>query len=277
MVKTKALISGGNGFIGTHLQKALRERDIEVHLLPRKHLYGSSSDLETYLSVIEPDYIYHLAAYGNHYQQENEELTILANYFGTWNLLSASNKLPYKAFINVSSSSVLLPTETFYSATKAGAERLCRAFVQKYDKPIVTVRPYSVYGPDEAEHRFIPTVFRSCLLGEPMTLAPDAVHDWVYVEDFIKELLIAAGQAKRLKGKEIEIGTGIGTTNKRIVSNIESITGKKAKIIEHKQLRQFDTKDWVSKRRMLDNVLMQDGLERIYEHIVSSQEKDSHA
>ena len=264
MVKTKALISGGNGFIGTHLREALRERDIEIHLLPRKFLYSDTSELSTYLSVIEPDYIYHLAAYVNHYTQRDPGNTLMGNIFTTYNLLEASKALPYKAFINVSSSSVLLPHETMYSATKAGAERLCRAYACEYEKPIITVRPYSVYGPGEADFRFIPTVFRSCMTGEPMTLAPDAVHDWIYVGTFAY-VLAGIETIRDIDNKEINVGTGIATTNEEVVTMIEKITGKKANITNRTPMRSFDTYSWVSDAPLYNATKLYDGLQSIYE------------
>ena len=182
------------------------------------------------------------------------------------NLLCATRDIPYKSFTFVSTSSVLLPVETFYSATKAGAERLCQAYKDQYRKPISIVRPYSIYGIGEAPFRFIPTVFRSCMTGEPMTLDPEPVHDWVYVTDFVKRLLTAPTGIS-------EVGTGIGTSNSIVVKLIEQITGKKANITHTKRMREFDNRIWVAKNESQSFVKLEEGLQKYYEY-QTAQKKD---
>ncbi len=234
----RVLISGSHSFIGNHLVKTLKERDAEVHYLDRSDLYIAPANLTEIIFNIRPDYIYLLHAYGNHYQQTDIQQTVMANYFATFNVLNSSSLYDYKGLVYVSSSSVLQDKETFYSATKAGAERLCRAY-QGQGKPISIVRPFSVYGPGEADFRFIPTVFRSCLTGEAMDLDPNAYHDWIYVESFVDALL-----SVKDTNKTFNIRTGIQSSNQAIVDMIEVITAKKANIRSRKQLRKFDSKEW---------------------------------
>ncbi len=261
----KCLVTGASGFIGSHLVKALEARGDEVMELPRQCLYDPLA-LEGDLSF-NPDYIFHLAAYGNMSDQKDLDMIFQANLIGTYNLLTTTKDIPYKAFINVSSSSVLLNHETMYSATKAGAERLCKAFVDEYNKPIVSVRPYSVYGPGEAEFRFIPTVFRSCIKGETMTLDPSPIHDWVYIDDMVTCLLNVADKVDDLKGESVNFGTGFGTSNSMIVELIEEITEKKANIGNLMTMRSYDNSKWVAgpTGKYMAKTDIREGLEKYYE------------
>ncbi len=266
-----AVVSGANGFIGTHLCRTLAKSGVKVVAIPRDILLKTAL-LRDFLRKCNPTYIFHLAAYGNHSTQTGYEQTIDVNYMGTYSLLLASKRIPYKAFVNVSSSSVLLDHETFYSATKAGAERLCRAFYSEYGKPIITARPYSIYGIGEAEFRFIPTAFKCALLGETLKLAPDAVHDWLYVDSFVEGIVRSATKyIDRMQGKAWNFGTGIGTNNMDVVKLIAKITDKKINIIPQSNMRSFDSKSWacaLNEESYLwtDEYMptLEEGLERIY-------------
>ena len=264
-MKNKCLVTGANGFIGKHLVKALEARGDSVQCLSHASFRDPVS-----LKIIEElkdiDFIFHLAAYGNMASQKDEGEILRANIDGLWNLLQATKHIPYKAFVNVSSSSVFLPYQTIYSATKAAGEDVCKAFICEYQKPIVTVRPYSVYGIGEAEYRFIPTVFRSCLKGEAMTLSTGS-HDWAYVDDFVDYLI----EVSKMVGMPdmpavLEFGTGISTSNHLVVDIIQKITGKKANITDRKQLRSWDTLEWKAKEIRGKTTLLQ-GLTKYYESI----------
>lgn len=260
-----AIVTGSAGFIGQYLVKALKEQKIRVLTVPHMLLHQSYK-LARYFDLHQPDYIFHLAAYGNMAQQTGDDSEIFkANVIGTFNLLQATKDIPYKAFINVSSSSVTLPHMTMYAATKISGEALCRAFVDEYNKPIMTVRPYSVYGPGEADYRFIPTVFRSCMTGEDMNLAEGA-HDWICIDDLV-DILIDCINLTKNGNHVINAGTGKSTKNSEVVELIEKITGKNARIVARKDMRSFDTNQWVSPDRYTGTMTLNTGLRRYYESI----------
>lgn len=275
MKKKTAVISGASGFLGTHLHKQLEAEGYTVVPIPRKTLQDFTA-LQGFLRWTRPAVIYHLSAYGNMAHQEDIGEMVKANYLNTYNLLLASKDIAYQAFINVSTSSVTLPKETFYSATKAGAEHLVDAFVNTFDKPIVNFRPYSIYGEGEADFRFIPTVFRSCLTGEPMTLAPIAEHDWVYVDDVVHELISCAeaiGMSELFEA--YECGTGTATDNRTVVDLIEKITGKKANITKEKELRSFDNLSWKAEDTNWSMTSLEDGLQKTYQFYKERYERKS--
>jgi len=260
----KVLLTGGHGFIGQHLVESLKSRGDQVLAVDHRDIPTT----KIYEYVEDADAIYHLSAYGNMIRQIDVYETFKANLENTLSLLYASLNVPYKAFINVSSSSVMLPHQTMYSATKMGGEYLCKAFVDEYDKPIVNIRPYSVYGESEAGFRFIPTVFRSCILGEEFTLVPDAVHDWVYVKDVVSQMIECVDLIDDCKGTSLNVGTGYATRNSDVVNMIENITGKKANYtLSTKPLRSYDNENWVNKMINPKFVKLEEGLRRYYESI----------
>lgn len=225
---SKIVVTGSSGFIGQHLIKALEGEK----LLLLKH----PIDLKQ-VKEFSPDIIYNLQAYGNMSNQKDEQATVLANIMGAFDLLKATRDIPYKKFVQVSTSSVLLNHQTMYSATKLGAEALCKAYIDEYNKPIVVARPYSIYGEGEVEFRFIPTVIKALIYKEMIDLDTQATHDWVYVGDFIKALV-------DLTPGFYNLGTGVSYNNLEIVRELELISGRKLSYNE-KKLRSFDTKDWV--------------------------------
>lgn len=266
-IDMKVLLTGGHGFIGTHLFNKLVALEHEVYRVP-KEVVREPIALSSLFRKFKPELVFHLSAYGNMASQIDSTEMFVANYWDLYNLINYLKDIPYKAFINVSSSSVMLNHQTMYSATKMGGEYLCKAFHDEYNKPIATIRPYSVYGPGEADFRFIPTVFRSCLSGEPFTLVPNAVHDWVYVSDVVDQMLECAEHIKDCQGTSLNVGTGYATRNSEVVKMIEKITGKKANYkISDKPLRSYDNENWVNKMINPTFIKLEEGLTKYYESI----------
>ncbi len=250
---SKYLISGKSGFIGTALSNYLHERgDIAIEL--KRGITANTFALKNEFDIHQPDYIIHLAAYGNHSYQKDEYEIFYANVIAGFNMLLCSLDIDYKKFYNVSSSSVTLPQQTLYSATKLSMEKIAEVFAAKYNKPIVNVRPYSVYGPGEAAFRFIPVVIAHLLTGEEMTVDENAAHDWIYIDDFIKAML--AG--------ETEIGTGIKTSNKEIIQILEDISGEKLNYKPGK-FRDYDNENWFAAKGV-EHISLREGLEKTFNH-----------
>lgn len=238
-------ISGSSGFVGQAIKKYLIDKGEAVYAIDRDL---AIHDLIRYFEVIKPDYIIHLATYGNHYDQKDFYQMVETNIIGTYNLLEAAKGFDYKRFYNFTTSSVFLKDQTCYSITKLCGEQLAAKY-----KNVVTVRPYSVYGPGEASHRFIPTVIRCLNSGTQMTLDGNAVHAWIFINDLVKALF--AG--------ETELG-GPKTSNIGMVRILEQISGKKLKYIPGK-LRSYDTDNWVMPKPVCYTSLYS-GLKQTYEH-----------
>jgi len=261
-MKKKILITGANGFIGSRLTEFLKKKGDKVTKLDRI-LLTQPRKLYEKIKRVDPDIIYHLAAYGNHYDQKDTQEIFDVNVVDTFNLLQAAAKAGVKCFVNTGSSSEygkknipmsedLIPeTDTMYGATKVATTYLSKAFASESGLPVVTVRPFSVYGPGEAEHRFIPTVIRCCLLGEALKLAP-GVHDWIYIDDFINGMITVSKNIKKLSGQVVNIGSGKQYSNKEVVGEIERICGITVAKDEVDNIRIFDTiTSWVADNKKL--------------------------
>lgn len=256
-MKQKCIISGQSGFIGQHLNKKLLSLGYEVTPTPR-NILNYPEKLKTLFEEVKPDLIFHLAAYGNHFNQTDIERIVRTNVSGTLNMLKCSENTPYKTFYNFSTSSVTLKKQTVYSVSKLMAEVIGSKF-----RDVKNIRPYSVYGPGEADHRFIPTVIRALKSGEQITVDESACHDWIYIDDFINALM--AG--------ETEIGTGEKTANITIVRKLELLTGKKLNYSPG-MLRPFDNENWVCSKGV-KHIGIDEGLKKTFEYYDSIGAKNS--
>jgi len=268
----------------------LLENGAKVADIPR-YLLTEPLSFENFLKEAKPDYIIHLAAYGNHSDQNDLDETIITNILKTYTLLRASMNIDYKAFINVSSSSVYgennysmkeddpLNPKTMYGCTKVASEYLARSFVINNDKPIINIRPFSVYGVGEVPNRLMHTVCRSLILGEEIKLHPDPLHDWIYIEDFINGVFSVMENADKFKGESINIDTGRERSNKDVVDILKEVSGKTTKVTEEKGGNRNDIKHWradISKLRMCDwkpETSLETGLLKTYEYFAGLYKK----
>lgn len=219
-------VTGGSGFIGSSLISHLQSEGHTVHQVKRNQL-GGVEVLANWFSLNLVEVIFHLAAYGNHAGQLDHREILRVNILYSLNVFKAA--IGRKVY-NFSTSSVTLPVRTLYSISKQTAEWIAESFPN-----VVTIRPYSVYGPGEAEWRFIPTVCRSLRTGERITMDESATHDWVFVDDLVQAVL----------NGHTQIGTGEKRTNLEIVKKLEEISGKKLNYTSG-SLRNFDNSNWVS-------------------------------
>jgi len=281
----KAVITGANGFLGKHLWDTLSDRGIEPVAIDRHDLYIDVPDLTRILFHHKPDYIFHLAAYGNHSHQTDSTKAIMANYFAIYNLLKASEFLDFTAFINVATSSMygrqmtmmsenttVLEPDTFYAATKAGGVHLARAFAKQYNLPICSVVPFSVYGEGEADFRFIPTLVRHLMTEEKMPVVLKPQHDWICVDDFMNGVMSVVDNIDKVQGETINIGTGIATRNKEVISQLEKISGRKLRMEKTYKEQPHHSSVWYADNTKLKSLGWQqktslhEGLKRCWEY-----------
>lgn len=270
----KAVITGISGFIGSNLKNYLEKRNYEVVGLARDYLFRPKA-LSNFLKLHRPDHIYHLSAYGNSHDQSNEQLIFDTNVVGTWNLVKAANDIPYESFISASTSLVLFyPFGGFYSASKAAGENLVNAFKIKYLKPITTVRFASIYGPGEAEHRFIPTVIHSMVHNRKLHINPSATHDYVYIDDCIDILYKIATNSKYLAQavNNLNISTNQATSNMEIVRTLAKVSNKDVDFDTDYPKRDYEPDYWVVDNAVLTTYLkpmftpLEEGLRQTYEY-----------
>ena len=228
--KYKCYVDGSHGFIGTHLVNKLKELGWTVVRGDRDGNLPS-----------QVDYIFSLASYGNYHYQDNPSETFLANVTRLITLLSQVKKI--KGIVLTSSSSVLLPTKTFYSVSKQTIEGLAEV----YDLPIVVARPSTIIGIGEAEHHLIPKLINSCFTSVKMDFVKSPIHDFLAVDDYVEAIIKMAQNAKKLKGKTLNVSMGKSLSNEEIKNIVERQAGSKASVKYVKSLRSYDSKHWIVK------------------------------
>jgi len=237
-------ISGSSGFIGTAIKNHLLLIGEDVYTIPRNQ---SIEELTRLFNYANPDYIMHLATYGNHYDNQKDfKKMVDVNIFNTYNLLEAAKAFNYKIFYNFTATSI---SGEYYYITKHCAEMLA----SRYDK-VVNIRPYSVYGPMEANHKLVPTIIRHLNSGEQMTLTENATHAWIFVDDLVRALFEG----------NTELGGSIKVPNIDMVKILESISGKKLNYIPS-ILRSYDNNNWQAPEGICYTTL-REGLKQTYEY-----------
>lgn len=284
-MKNIYLITGASGFIGSVLLRKLIDQKQEVHLILRKKSktwrisdllnkvtihYSDLSNVKVLtkiIQIIKPNIIYHLATNGAYSYQKDANQIIDTNILGTWNLLQACNTIDYDLFVNTGSSSEyglkqsvmketdLLEPASYYAVTKCAQTLLCSHIAKQEHRPIITIRPFSVYGPYEEPKRFIPTLMKALMFNEEMNLvAPETARDQIYIDDVV-DAYLKIDELKNNSGEYFNIGTGIQSTIKEVVDTAVKIIQKTAPFkwgtMEN---RSWDTNNWVadiSKARQL--------------------------
>ncbi|MBI2613586.1 MAG: NAD-dependent epimerase/dehydratase family protein [Candidatus Levybacteria bacterium] len=279
ITRDPVLITGGAGFIGANLVNKLLDlgyKNINLlirnstdlkrlkNVLPKIRLHEvdllDKDELKTIVEKINPSIIIHLATYSAYRDHTAALEMIEVNIKGTMNLLISSKDINYKIFINTGSSSEygikenpmkeddILEPISFYAATKASATLLCQVFSKEHQKPIVTLRPFSVFGPHEEEKRFIPIIIKAAIQRHPIKLTSGTQRrDFVYIKDVVDIYIKTISKGKELSGQILNMGTGLEFTNDEVVEKLFKVTGKKVKIekgVFPKRL--WDTSHWVA-------------------------------
>jgi nucleoside-diphosphate-sugar epimerase len=248
------LITGGGGFIGSHLTRLLVAAKAEVFLLCRESSDSSrladlagryrtcTADLldpgavRCAVRQVRPDVVYNLAMFGAYPGQEDAERIHATNVVGTANLIAALEQYPPRALVHAGTCLEYAPADGpipesaplwprgAYAVAKREASRLCLALARR-GFPAVIVRLFSTYGPAENPMRVVPSVMDGCRRGEaPLVCFPDEVRDFIHVSDVVR-LLKAAGERALPPGQVLHAGTGVPVTVRGLVETILKVCG----------------------------------------------------
>lgn len=252
----KILVTGAPGFVGKNLVARLLQEQHSVLALNSR--LGNQYGVLTEVQSFNPDIIYHCAANRAISTSINPTKDIQTNIEGTWNLLYALKDCDYQLFVNLGSSSeygckfnamseedVLVPN-SYHSFAKAAQTNLVQTHGFVENKPVVTLRLFSVYGPHERSTRLIPAVVDACLNRKDLKLSsPDVVRDFVYVDDVI-DVCVKIEELKKHTGQIFNVGTGRQTSIKQVVDIVSKEIGYKPKCLWNEDQRSWDTNRWVA-------------------------------
>lgn len=241
----KVLVTGADGFIGSHLVEALLLHGCEVRAFVYYNSFNSWGWLDTLPKeqlkqvdvfagdIRDPngvkqamqncDIVFHLAALiAIPFSYHSPDSYVDTNIKGTLNILQAAREQQTERVLVTSTSEVYgtaqytpidekhpFQGQSPYSATKIAADRLAESFYRSFQTPIVIVRPFNTYGPRQSARAIIPTVITQLLAGETKlklgALTP--TRDFNYVKDTAQGF-IALAEADAAIGQEINIATG---------------------------------------------------------------------
>ncbi len=264
----RALVTGADGFIGSHLVEYLLERGYDVKAFTYYNSFNSWGWLDTLekqkLNQIEifsgdirdpngvkeaikgMDEVFHLAALiAIPFSYHSPDSYVDTNIKGTLNVLQACRDFDTSKVLITSTSEVYgtaryVPIDenhpyqgqSPYSATKIGADRLAESFYRSFNMPISIVRPFNTYGPRQSARAVIPTIITQLLDGKQEiqlgSLTP--TRDFNYVKDTVRGFYEIAKSNKTI-GEEINIATNKEISIGELANEIISQINPKAKIV----------------------------------------------
>jgi UDP-glucuronate 4-epimerase len=266
----KVLVTGGAGFIGSHLCEALLADGAEVVVIDDFNDYydpaikrGNIAGFRDRITLIEGDIrdaalvdsvfashkfdkVFHIAARaGVRPSIADPRLYVSTNIDGTLNLLEGCRATGVEHFVFASSSSVygmnrkvpfaeddlIQRTISPYAATKLAGEQLCSNYSNLYGIRCVCLRFFTVYGPRQRPDLAISKFTHKIMAGEPIDQYGDGgtARDHTYIEDIIRGVM-AAGKHTASDFEIVNLGGSAANTLSQLISGIEEVTGKKAKI-----------------------------------------------
>lgn len=240
--KVKIIITGGAGFIGSHIQDALIRRGCEVHVIDN-FLTGKKENISQFATLHELDirdfqkiapifngarFVFHLAAFPRVEPSIQDPITSHdMNLNGTLNVLKAAKDAKIAKVIYSASSAAygnpdLFPTSenapcrpmSPYALQKYVGELYCSLFSFLYGLPTVSLRYFNVYGPRQSEEGAYALVIARFLKekreGRPLPIVPDGTQsrDFVHVRDVVRANLLAMESDTVGQGEVINIGGG---------------------------------------------------------------------
>ena len=252
----KALVTGGAGFIGSNLVRALVARGDDVRVLDnfstgnRSNLAGLGQDVElvegelrsyerVHNAVRGVEVVFHLGALGSVPRSVQDPLTSGAvNVEGTLNVLLAARDEGVRRVVFASSSSIYgnqpqLPLrETMapdpispYGVAKLAAERYCVSFTRVYPFETVVLRYFNVFGPRQDPRSqyaaVVPLFITAIAAGEPVTIFDDGEQsrDFTYVDNVVAANLLAA-EAAAASGRIFNVSSGAPATVNELADTI---------------------------------------------------------
>ena len=264
----KVLVTGSDGFIGSHLTEELVQKGYMVRACVNYNSFNNwgwldtlSEDIMKNVEVFQGDIrdpngveqamkgvdtVFHLAALiAIPFSYHSPDTYVDTNIKGTLNVLQAARKLGTKRVLVTSTSEVYgtaqyvpidekhpFQGQSPYSATKIGADRLAESFYRSFGLPVTIVRPFNTYGPRQSARAVIPTIITQLLTGKTEIklglLTP--TRDFNYVKDTVNGF-ISIYESDKTIGEEINIATQKEISIGQLAEELMRQINPKAKIV----------------------------------------------
>ena len=224
-VDKRALVTGGFGFIGSHLVKRLLQSGAEVYIItvPGTDKFrltdcldkiithetdiGHASEVGSIIRSIKPDYVFHLASYGVNAAHTDYQKATRTNVLGSVNIISALCETGCKKLVNMGTCSEYGNSETgegsppapvnIYGSTKAAATILLHQIASENGISMITLRPFGVFGEGEEPHKIFSHVILNVLNGNDVPLTACAqLRDYCHVENIVDAMILACERAE---------------------------------------------------------------------------------
>lgn len=262
----RVLITGGGGFLGSHLVEVLVEEGAQVRAFVRYNSRGDPGllkflppDLLPNVEILPGDLrnlstvkdsmrnvtcVFHLGALiAIPYSYIHPEEVVETNVIGTMNVLIAARDMEIDRLVHTSTSEVYgtalhvpidenhpLQGQSPYSASKIGADKLVESFFCSFGLPVVTIRPFNTYGPRQSSRAVIPTIITQALTKDVIQLGNlDSRRDFTYVSDTVEGFLRVA-EVPGIEGETFNLGTGSEIRIGDLAHQVASLVGKPIKI-----------------------------------------------
>ncbi|WP_019123261.1 NAD-dependent 4,6-dehydratase LegB [Brevibacillus massiliensis] len=263
----KILVTGADGFIGSHLTEELVRRGHNVKAFVYYNSFNSwgwldesPSDIRSSIEIFsgdirdpfgikeaakDCDVIFHLAALiAIPYSYHSPATYVETNIMGTLHVVQAARELGIEKVIHTSTSEVYgtakyvpiteehpLQGQSPYSASKIGADQMAMSFYQSFQTPVAIIRPFNTYGPRQSARAIIPTVITQIASGQ-RKIRLGALHptrDFNYVKDTVNGF-IAVAESDASVGEVINIGSNYEISIGETVQLIADVMGKEIEI-----------------------------------------------
>ena len=258
----KILITGGTGFIGSHLAEKFVAKGFKVSVFDRYNpdynlgnleksnvkkkinfIFGDIRDFDSTNDAIKKnDIVIHLAALiGIPYSYVSPLAYIKTNIEGTYNVLESVKKNKISKLIVTSTSEVYgsakylpinenhpLQPQSPYSASKIAADNLALSYFYSFKTPVTIIRPFNTYGPRQSERAIIPSVINQIYTAKNNLIELGNINptrEFNYIEDICTAFLLTA--KNKNFGEVINVGNGYEISIKRLVYKISKLMGKK--------------------------------------------------
>ena len=271
----KILVTGADGFIGSHLVEELVRREYDVRAFVYYNSFNSwgwldhsNPEVKKTIEVVagdirDPygvrqamkgcDVVLHLAALiAIPYSYHSPETYVDTNIKGTLNIVQAARELGVERVIHTSTSEVYgtarqvpiaedhpLQGQSPYSATKIGADQIAMSFYNSFNTPVSIIRPFNTYGPRQSARAVIPSLIIQMAAHDGKVKAGSLhpTRDFNYIEDTVRGF-ISMAEADRVVGEAINIGSNYEVSIGDLIRVIAELMGKRVEVeLDQKRVR----------------------------------------